>query len=61
MNRDVIYVYENGEWMYSVDWNLADHEHLGKYQEFVIGMGFQDFEVNEMVNQYLTALWYEED
>lgn len=61
MTRDVIYVFQNGCWIYSADYMLIEHKSLGKYQEFNIGLGFQNHEVEEMVSQYLTALWYEED
>lgn len=61
MNRDTIYVFENGHWIYGADYTILAHKPLGKYQEFNIGLGFQSHEVDEMVEQYLFDLWNDED
>lgn len=61
MTNDTIYVWENGYWMWAMNYTILAHKSLGQYKEFVIGLGFQDFEVDEMVSQYLHDLWNEDD
>ena len=61
MNRDTIYVFESGEWCWNTEYTLKTHSHLGRYQEFLIGQGFNDEEVCSMVMSYLNDLWADED
>lgn len=60
-NKDTIYVWESGSWIYKEDYSEASHKSFGKYMEFRIGEGFEKWEVNNIVNDYLKDLWSEED
>lgn len=48
MSRDRIYVFSNG-WCWACEYSLATHSKFGKYQEVVLGSGWHDREVSEMV------------
>lgn len=59
-NKDTIYVWESGSWIYKEDYSEASHKNLGKYQAFMVGSGFERWEVQNLVDQYLRDLWSEE-
>lgn len=61
MNNNTIYVWESGYWIWSTTYDLCTTKPVGAYKEFVIGEGFQQHEVQELVDQYLFDLWNDED
>lgn len=48
MSRDRIYVFENA-WCWACEYSISTHSKFGKYQEVVLGFGWHDREVSEMV------------
>ena len=48
MSRDRIYVFQNA-WCWACEFSLSTHGKFGKYQEVVLGFGWNDREVSEMV------------
>lgn len=52
MDRAIVYMFEQGDWMYGADYHPVEHSGKGKYEEVVIGRGWSTREVSDMLKAY---------
>lgn len=52
MNRDRVYLFRNGSWCWCDEYSLRHYGWLGKYKEIVLGQGWHDRDVSEMLVSY---------
>lgn len=52
MDRAIIYMFEQGDWMYGCDYHPVEHSGKGKYVEVVVGRGWSLREIGEMLSDY---------
>lgn len=45
-------LFESGAWCWSEDYHLAAHKSLGQYVEVYFAKGWQDSEVDEVIQEY---------
>lgn len=52
MDRAIVYMFEQGDWMYGCDYHPVEHSGKGKYVEVIIGRGWEVREVSDMLKAY---------
>ena len=52
MDRQIVYLFELGDWMYACEYNHGFHSEKGKYVEVIIGRGWSSREVSDMLKPY---------
>jgi len=52
MDRQIVYLFEQGDWMYACEYSHGFHSEKGKYVEVIIGRGWSSREVTDMLKSY---------
>lgn len=52
MNRDRVYLFEDGSWCWCDQYSFKTHTRLGIYQEIILGQGWHENEVSKMLREY---------
>lgn len=52
MNHDRVYLFGNGSWCWGFEYSIKAYVHLGEYKEIVVGQGWSDREVSNMLSEY---------
>jgi len=52
MNHDRVCLFRDGSWCWFEEFNLKGYGHLGEYKEIVLGQGWHDRDVSNMLKAY---------
>lgn len=52
MNHDRVCLFSSGEWCWSFEYSTKAYGHLGEYKEIVVGQGWSDRCISNMLKDY---------
>jgi hypothetical protein len=52
MNHDRVCLFIDGSWCWNFEYSLKAYGHLGNYKEVILGQGWSDREVSQMLAEY---------
>lgn len=50
--RTTVLLFQSGKWIWSEDFHQATHKDLGQYVEVYFAKGWQDNEIDEVIQEY---------
>lgn len=52
MNHDRVCLFSDGSWCWNYEYSLKGYGHLGDYKEVILGQGWSNREVSQMLAEY---------